>query len=47
VDGKGIPLKPFIKDLLTNGIKGMLSSLKGCKAPQSIDIHIENTGEEH
>ena len=47
VDGKCIPLKPFIKDLLANGIKGMLSSLEGCKAPQSIDIHIENSGKEY
>ena len=41
VDGEIIPLKPFIKDFLTNAIRGMLTSLKGCKNAKRIDIHIE------
>jgi molybdopterin-guanine dinucleotide biosynthesis protein B len=41
VDGRTIPLKPFIRDFLSGSIKGMLSSLKGCEKPQKIEIHIE------
>ena len=41
VDGKTIPLKPFIRDFLSGSIKGMVSSLKGCQKPKKIDIQIE------
>jgi molybdopterin-guanine dinucleotide biosynthesis protein B len=41
VNGKIIPLKPFIKDFLSGSIKGMIASLKGCKEPKRIEIHIE------
>ena len=41
VDGKVIPLKPFIKDFLSNAVKGMLTSLKGCKTAKQIEIHID------
>ncbi len=41
VDGKVIPLKPFVKDFLTNAVKGMLTSLKGCKTAKQIEIHID------
>jgi len=41
VDGKAIPLNPFVKDFLVNTIKGMLTSLKGCKHPRQIEIRIE------
>ena len=41
VDGKGIPLTPFVSDFLTKTIKGMLTSLKGCKDPGHIEIKIE------
>ena len=44
VDGKNITLTPFVKNILTKTIKGMLSSLKGCKTSESIEIRIE--GEE-
>lgn len=42
VDGRNIPLKPFIKDFLLGSIKGMVSSLKGCERPQRIEIKIED-----
>jgi molybdopterin-guanine dinucleotide biosynthesis protein B len=42
VDGKPIPLKPFIKDFLSGSIKGMIASLKGCKGTKRIEIHIED-----
>ncbi len=41
VDGKPIPLSPFVRDVLTKTIKGMLSSLKGCETSHRIEIHIE------
>jgi molybdopterin-guanine dinucleotide biosynthesis protein B len=40
VDGKGIPLTPFVSDFLAKTIKGMLTALKGCEDPQSIEIKI-------
>jgi len=41
VDGKSIPLSPFVRDILTKSIKGMLSSLKGCDNLRRIEIYIE------
>ncbi len=45
VDGRSIPLKPFIKTFLYNSIRGMIRSLKGCEAPQRIEIRIEDQGQ--
>jgi molybdopterin-guanine dinucleotide biosynthesis protein B len=42
VDGKNIPLTPFVKDFLANAVKGMVSSLKGCEQPKQIRINIED-----
>jgi molybdopterin-guanine dinucleotide biosynthesis protein B len=44
VDGRPIPLSPFVRDFLTKTIKGMVSSLKGCETSNRIEIYIE--GEE-
>lgn len=41
VDGKQIPLSPFVKDILMKTIKGMVSSLKGCEISERIEMHIE------
>jgi molybdopterin-guanine dinucleotide biosynthesis protein B len=41
VDGKAIPLTPFVNDLVKKTIKGMLTALKGCKDSQQIEIKIE------
>jgi molybdopterin-guanine dinucleotide biosynthesis protein B len=38
VDSRTVPLKPFIRDFLSGSIKGMVSSLKGCKKPKKIEI---------
>jgi molybdopterin-guanine dinucleotide biosynthesis protein B len=46
IDGKSIPLTPFVRDILTRTIKGMLSSLKGCDHPKKIEIHLEESKEE-
>jgi molybdopterin-guanine dinucleotide biosynthesis protein B len=42
IDGRPIPLSPFVRDFLTKTIHGMLSALKGCEPSQRIEIHIED-----
>jgi len=44
VDGKGIPMTPFVKSFVTSTIKGMLSSLKGCGTAKEIEIRVEGEG---
>ena len=41
VDGKPIPMTPFVREFLTKTIRGMLSALKGCDSAKQIKIHIE------
>lgn len=41
VNGKPVPLKPFIEVFLTNSILGSLSSLKGCQKAEDITIKIK------
>ena len=41
VDGKSIPMTPFVKDFIRMTVKGMLSSLKGCEKSKCIEIRIE------
>ncbi len=40
VNGKHVPLKPFIRTLIERAVRGMISSLKGCENPEKIDISI-------
>lgn len=40
VDGRVVPLKPFIRDFLAGSIKGMVRSLKDCEKPKKIEIQI-------
>lgn len=40
VNGKAVPLKPFIEEFLNNSITGAISALKGCKKPEEIVIKI-------
>ncbi len=42
VDGKRIPMTPFVKSFVTRTIKGMLSSLKGCGATKKIEIRLDD-----
>jgi molybdopterin-guanine dinucleotide biosynthesis protein MobB len=48
VDGSKIGLKGFVKDILSSTIMGMVSTLKGCKDPEKIEITVnlkqENQG---
>ncbi len=41
VDGKEIPLTPFVQKSIQSTVRGMLSALKGCPSPQSIDLKID------
>ena len=42
VNGRPIPLSPFVRDFLTKTIRGMVSALKGCDSAKQIKIHIED-----
>jgi molybdopterin-guanine dinucleotide biosynthesis protein B len=41
VNGKKIPLTPFVSSFVASTLKGMLTSLKGCDHPRQIEIRIE------
>ncbi|MFB0505832.1 MAG: molybdopterin-guanine dinucleotide biosynthesis protein B [Thermodesulfobacteriota bacterium] len=41
INGRRIPLSPFVKRLLIHTIKGMISSLKGAENPQRVEIKID------
>lgn len=41
VNGKEIPLKPFIETFIVESISGMVSSLKDCSNPKEIEIRIK------
>jgi molybdopterin-guanine dinucleotide biosynthesis protein B len=40
VNGAEIPLSPFVQDSIKGTVRGMVSPLKGCAVPQSIDLQI-------
>ncbi len=40
VDGNHVPLKPFIDNLLREGVTGMIRSLKGCADADEIELKI-------
>jgi hypothetical protein len=40
VNGKHIPLTPFIASFIEGSIRGMVSTLKGCDHSKSIDLAI-------
>lgn len=45
VDGRRVPLNPFVQSLLTEAIKGLLRALKGLpESPQKVEIKLK-TGE--
>jgi molybdopterin-guanine dinucleotide biosynthesis protein B len=41
LDGKRLAINDFVRDFVAGTIEGMLSSLRGWKRPQTIDVHIE------
>jgi molybdopterin-guanine dinucleotide biosynthesis protein B len=42
VDGKPIPMTPFVKDFIRKTVQGMLSALRGCGTSKRIEIYIED-----
>lgn len=40
IDGKQLPMNDFVRDFLSGGIIGMLSTLRGWKKSSTISIHI-------
>lgn len=44
VDGQKIDLKPFIENLIKDGVTGMIRSLKGCSGAKDIELRIRQTG---
>lgn len=41
IDGKKVPMAPFVRSFVTSTVRGMLRSLKGCDNPRQIEIRIE------
>jgi molybdopterin-guanine dinucleotide biosynthesis protein B len=41
INGRPVPLSPFVKRFLIRTIKGMISSLKGVEDPQRVEIKID------
>lgn len=44
VNGTNVELKPFIENLLRDGVTGMIKSLKGCGEADEIEIRITRLG---
>ena len=40
VNGRRVPMLPFVKDIIENAVRGMVVSLKGCENPQDIKLTI-------
>jgi len=40
VNGKDIPLSPFVQASMTGTVRGMVSALKGCESPKSVEIRV-------
>lgn len=45
VDGEKIELKPFIENLIKDGVTGMIRSLKGCSGAKEIELRIRQSNE--
>ena len=41
VNGEEVPLSPFVQKSILGTVRGMVSSLKGCESPQSIELKID------
>lgn len=45
LDGRQLPMKDFVADFLAEGIRGMLSTLRGWEGQKSIDVQIRWGGD--
>ena len=43
VDGQKIELKPFIENLIRDGVTGMIKSLKGCSGAKEVELRIRQS----
>lgn len=41
VDGRAVPLKPFIEDLIREAVLGMIKSLKGCSGAGTVELKVK------
>jgi len=41
VDGKLVPLAPFVEQIIASSVIGMVKTLKGCENPSKINIYIQ------
>ncbi len=41
VNGREVPLSSFVQSAIRSTVRGMVSSLKGCGAPQEVELQIE------
>ncbi len=42
VDGRSVPLNPFVRTFLAQAIRGMIQSLKHCENPSRIEIELQD-----
>ncbi len=42
VDGRSVPLNPFVRTFLAQAIRGMIRSLKHCENPGQIEIEVQD-----
>lgn len=43
VDGRRVPMLPFVMDIFENAVTGMVTSLKSCETPREIDLIIRRS----
>ncbi len=41
VNGREIPLSPFVQKSIRGTVRGMVSSLKGCESPEEVELQIQ------
>lgn len=44
VNGRRVPMLPFVQDMIANTVAGLVSALKSCETPQDIKLEIKGAG---
>lgn len=47
VNGREIPLSPFVQESIRGTVRGMVSSLKGCESPNELELQIRADVQSH
>lgn len=47
VNGQNVPLSPFVQKSIIGTVRGMVSALKGCESPKSLEIRISGDENPH